>query len=470
MTINPTHKSKIVFMTGVVILALVGFGIFTNTVFAAAQDIVTSGAKAANSFTSSAVNVAGYTVAIYVFLNVLQSVLVALLGWAGFFLDQLFHYNVVLNPASMPVVYEGWKIIRDIANAFFILVVLWVAFTIIFNVENLGGRKLLIRIIVIALLINFSLTLVTGVFAIANLLAKPFKEALGNPDVAGLILDKTKLHTVTEQLTAANQTILENQGKQQQALEDQSRFSDTQGLGAGYTEIKPNIANAEGPTTFAGCGFGALLGSFIPVPGVAQGAGCIAGAIIFSIAGALASWGVALGTIALAWKAILNLAVANIFLLITLFAFVTAGIVLLGRIIAMVFLGVLAPAAFLLHVVPGGGKKFWDMWVENLLKWAFFAPAFYFLFYMSFLVLDQMSTTIPKDVGQFQANFPAILTLVVFLGFLFASISIARRMGITVADSFVKWGQKTGWGALSTAGGFVGGLASRTILPGVGRV
>src|SRR3989344_4255696 len=129
---------------------------------------------------------------IILILSLVQGFLVFLLSIAGYVLNVAFQANIDLNPANMLVVQEGWKIVRDIANAFFILILLWIAFTIIFNFENLGRRKLLVRVIVVALLINFSLVMVTTVFGFANILAGVFAKQFAGQDVAGIFIDATK--------------------------------------------------------------------------------------------------------------------------------------------------------------------------------------------------------------------------------------------------------------------------------------
>lgn len=420
-------------------------------------------------------DVTSTVLAVLGFLTVLQAVLTTLLGIVSFFLDNLFKFNTQLLPNSMSVVYSGWTAMRDIANSIFILILLWIALTIIFNIENLGGKKLLARLLVIALLINFSLTMVSLVFGFANALAKPFQNAINTTDIAGLIIGKTNLHNITSQLNNSERAALEYYGITQEQQEELNRMNETteRGISGGSVDqqkflplaVGPEEAKAEGEVAAAtaGCGIASLLLPIFP------GLSCAGGAIIGAIAKTVGSTLLAIGTIAVSWNMILNLAISNLFLILTIFAFITAGILLLSRIIAMVFVAVLAPAAFLAYTIPGKfGQKYWDMWLDSLFKWSFVAPAFYFLFWMSLLVLDKMSITIPQT-GQFSGNVLYMFTLAVFLGFLFASITIAKKMGITVADSFIKWGQKMGWGLAGAAGVGVGAIAKRTATSIVGQ-
>lgn len=396
-------------------------------------------------------NVTGVIIGILVALSLLQSILGLLLQLASAFLNELFRLNVVMNPGTTDTAIQGWTIMRDVANSFFILIILWIAFAIIFNLENLGGKKMLARVIIIALLINFSLALVSAVFGFANVLARPFRNAIGDEDVAGLIVAKSKLQTVF------NKTDEREIEKLKPPPESGPPINNNNGPGSG----RPELPLGDNPNVFA-----AISNSIFPkveaaLPALILGA-FVSKEIIWALAQALASGAVAYGVINFSWQQILSLVISNIFLLITILALVTASVVLIARIVAMTFLAALAPAAFILYLVPiPGAKKYWSMWWGNLFKWAFYAPAFYFLFYLSLLFLDNWSKNVP-EVNQFSANFPAIFTLVLFLAFLFSSILIARYMGITIANSVIDLGKKAAWGAV--------GLGWGAALAGAGRV
>lgn len=60
------------------------------------------------------------------------------------------------NFIASPPVQQGWSIVRDICNMFFVLVLLLVAFATILRVENYSIKQLFKRVIIFAILINFS--------------------------------------------------------------------------------------------------------------------------------------------------------------------------------------------------------------------------------------------------------------------------------------------------------------------------
>jgi len=58
---------------------------------------------------------------------------------------------------------EGWVIVRDVVNMFFIVILLVIAFATIFNIEEYKYQKLLPRLLIMAIVINFSRT-IAGIF------------------------------------------------------------------------------------------------------------------------------------------------------------------------------------------------------------------------------------------------------------------------------------------------------------------
>ena len=54
------------------------------------------------------------------------------------------------------IVMTGWEIVRDMANMFFVLILLFVAIATILSIENYSLRRFLPRIVLMAVLINFS--------------------------------------------------------------------------------------------------------------------------------------------------------------------------------------------------------------------------------------------------------------------------------------------------------------------------
>jgi len=72
--------------------------------------------------------------------------------------------DYVLNPTNFsftnsPVVALGWSITRDLANMFFILILLIIAFATVLKIQSYAIKQLWWKVLVAALLINFSLVI-----------------------------------------------------------------------------------------------------------------------------------------------------------------------------------------------------------------------------------------------------------------------------------------------------------------------
>lgn len=58
---------------------------------------------------------------------------------------------------TLGVVQQGWKICRDFANLFFIAILIYIAFSLILKLQKGDPKKLLFKVIAMAIIINFSL-------------------------------------------------------------------------------------------------------------------------------------------------------------------------------------------------------------------------------------------------------------------------------------------------------------------------
>ncbi len=87
---------------------------------------------------------------IFVFFGWIASLAVTIFGW-------------IINPVFIgggglldkKAVYDMWKFVRDFFNLFFILVLLYIAFTIVFQVTK-DYKKAILNLVIMALLVNFS--------------------------------------------------------------------------------------------------------------------------------------------------------------------------------------------------------------------------------------------------------------------------------------------------------------------------
>ena len=79
-----------------------------------------------------------------------------------------------MRVVSNPLVQYGWSIVRDFANLGFVLVILVIAFATILRFENYGMKQLLWKLVIAAVLVNFSLMIAGFFIDFTNFLAQTF--------------------------------------------------------------------------------------------------------------------------------------------------------------------------------------------------------------------------------------------------------------------------------------------------------
>lgn len=95
---------------------------------------------------------------------------------AGKILDVSMYFTLNMSKLldNVPVVDIGWKIFRDLANIFFIFILLWIAIGIILGINSGKNKEILVHLIAVALLMNFSLFITKAVIDASNIVALHF--------------------------------------------------------------------------------------------------------------------------------------------------------------------------------------------------------------------------------------------------------------------------------------------------------
>lgn len=115
----------------------------------------------------------GITVAIFL------AVVGAIASIAGNLIDSgIVIQGILLSPTGTPVIQTIWGTLRDFINIFFILILLVIAFATIFNVKNYKASDLLPKLIISALLINFSLVIAVWIIDLLWIPAQVFLDPL----------------------------------------------------------------------------------------------------------------------------------------------------------------------------------------------------------------------------------------------------------------------------------------------------
>lgn len=92
---------------------------------------------------------------IFAYIGAIIHAIVSIFFWMA---SMLFEIAFRLSGfTTAGIVQVGWHLTRDLVNMFFVLVLLFIAFLTILHREEFGYKKMLPRLIIVALLINFSL-------------------------------------------------------------------------------------------------------------------------------------------------------------------------------------------------------------------------------------------------------------------------------------------------------------------------
>lgn len=308
---------------------------------------------------------------------------------------------------------KGWTIARDIANMAFVFLLVYLAFQLILNIEGVGVGKMLAKLIVVALLINFSFFFSRVVIDASNLLAHQF-------------YDHIRGRTVT------------TSGPGDIRVSDQP---------LAVKHISENVMNGlnvqqviSSPSFQAFMKPGGLVGNTIILIG------------LFFMFGAI------------------NLILA--------FVFFTAAVQFLSRIVALWLAVILSPIGFISFVIPGL-SKFTHGWWDGLIRNAFFAPAFLFIFYIIVTFLD--AGLLGSNIGQplysgqaaaagaggvdgfFRPLVTIMIRLLIVVGLLFAALKVGSYFGQASASTIMGGARKIGGMGAGLALGGAGFLGRNTL-------
>ena len=333
-----------------------------------------------------------------------------ILGISGVLLNLSVNFTILKMSTlieSVGSINIAWTLIRDVANVAFIFVILLIAISLILRVGQFNSKSLLIRVIVAALLINFSLFFTKVIIDASNIVTIALYQPL-------LTIDNTVRDTTT-------------------------------------------VPGGEDGGTTEEIAFYGISGAFVQELDVL-------GVHKFENFDKFSN--------------VTRQIMGGVFMLIAAFVFLFAAILLVIRFVIFILLMVTSPIAWLGMFLPAM-KKYASQWWDTMLNQAFFAPILMLMFTLSYLVIsDNNFDVIIKgnldtnaSLGNaFQgvlASIPIVLNFVIGIGFLIASIIIAKGMASVGAGSAVKWASQKAGRATFGAAGFAGrqtfGRAGRSL-------
>ncbi len=317
-------------------------------------------------------------------------------GLAGMFFDTTFNYSIQDKSYNNSFVVEGWGIIRDFCNIFFIFVLLYVAFSTILGLGHSKPKEMIVNVVIIGLLINFSLFTAQVIIDTSNILARVFY----NSDAVKVTKDGVDQAGANGVIPISASIV--SKVDPQQLIINSSRVS--------------VLNKATGEEASAGNKNSTLgVGGFILITLLASAVNVV-GFIVFLM----------------------------------------VGIMLVSRVIGLWFAMIFAPLAFFSYTVPqmqGMSMVGWKHWWPETIKLAFLAPIFIFFLYLilRFIELGFGLGDAAKESG---INF-VLLTMIPFI---FIMVLLWKAKDVA-KDLSGKLGQGITGGISAVGGMALGGAA-----------
>jgi len=324
--------------------------------------------------------------------------------------------------ADSEFIKTAWGIVRDLSNIFFILILLYVAIKIILDMGASDAKKIIPRVVVVALLINFSMFFTGIVIDSSNILALVF-------------YNKLQVDTKNADETPRD-----------------------------YTPPFPSLFKDKDVA-------GGMVASFDPTR--------LLDGNFFKTAGNLSPFGtdenVKQGEVSVP-LVVGVLLLTGALMYFAAYCFFVAGFAFVGRLVELWVLIIASPFAFMSSVLPemAGIKDWgWKAWLHRLLTASFMAAAFMFFLYFIFLLIkanpfaDFKATENVRFIQRImEITLPAILILILLL----KSLKLAKLAAGQMGEAVMKYGEKLGGAAAGLALGAATGGAATLARASVGRV
>src|SRR3989344_1999232 len=114
-------------------------------------------------------------------VNLILGFVVGFLRWvlnilAHMIFIPLFVKTMTLEATNIagPTILAGWTVVRDLVNMFFILILIVIGFATILHIESYNYKRLLVKLIIMAMLVNFSMVIARIIIDLANVVQFTF--------------------------------------------------------------------------------------------------------------------------------------------------------------------------------------------------------------------------------------------------------------------------------------------------------
>lgn len=348
----------------------------------------------------------------------------------------------------------AWAVVRDLSNIFFILILLYIAIQTILGLGH-ETKKMIVKVVIMALLINFSMFFTKVVIDTSNILALIFYNKI------------TVTTTTYVPFTNSAQTGTEEKDISGTLVDafDPSKMLSQEFFDKYKTETQAVGSKLGFATYVAG---GAAIGA----AGLGVGAvvGAAGGAAVY---GAKTTYAYFFPQKEVPTPMILAIIlISGLIMSFAAYAFFIAGFSFLSRLIELWILIIFSPFAFMSSTIPLLSQIEsigWDGWLKRVLKVSFMAPIFMFFLYLIFLFLKPpgIFTHVYSNQGALEAIFTILLPALVILILLHKATKWAKDASGELGEVMMKGAKIVGGVALGAATGGTA-LAARAAIGGAG--
>ncbi len=361
-------------------------------------------------------------------LYFIQAVLYLLISITGLLFGVAVQFNLdLLQPANNVAVSVGWDIFRVITNLGFVLGIIIIAIGTIVRSRSYRAQQILWRLIVAALLVNFSLVIAGGILQVSDSLTGYFLSSLTGTqqyDFAGVNVPLNSPNNMIVGTLVAEVT--------------------------GFFRL-PNVVVPQDSS-------GWFNSSFLKVANVISH--------------------VTLG------PTILELFSLVLTVVVFLIVFLTLLVLSLQVFVRYFFITVLlivSPIVWLMWIFPFG-QRWWREWWNHFIKWAFMLPLNLFFLWLAIaqlqgVIYGTMTKKVTNLMSSMQyviggnVDFGSIMGSLMAVGFIILGMKLSHKLGIAAADGGIKIAQNAGnkikeKAARGAGAGFArvgGGVAAETI-------
>ncbi|KKW23181.1 MAG: hypothetical protein UY65_C0007G0002 [Parcubacteria group bacterium GW2011_GWA2_51_12] len=114
-------------------------------------------------------------------VNLILGFVVGFLRWVLNILAHMIFIPLLVKTMTLeatniagPTILAGWTVVRDLVNMFFILILIVIGFATILHIESYNYKRLLVKLIIMAMLVNFSMVIARIIIDLANVVQFTF--------------------------------------------------------------------------------------------------------------------------------------------------------------------------------------------------------------------------------------------------------------------------------------------------------